>query len=107
MNKQTETIITEFIKVDSKSQEVNLFNIKNSESEVISKLSSSIDNTNLNISNLHSLTERIMKVSVAIKDDVTMDKMLIIQKENKEEILLKHNNIKELLDAHSEDRATK
>jgi len=84
INKNTDEIKNYMQEIDKNTRNANLLNIQNSQKELIIKNDFNQENIIVEIGKIQSLSTQIKKISIDIKDDLTFEKIIMLNKENKE-----------------------
>lgn len=84
INKNTDEIKNYMQEIDKNTRNANLLNIQNSQKELIIKNDFNQENIIVEIGKIQSLSSQIKKISIDLKDDLTFEKIIMLNKENKE-----------------------
>jgi len=84
INKNTDEIKNYMQEIDKNTRNANLLNIQNSQKELIIKNDFNQENIIVEMGKIQSLSTQLKKISIDIKDDLTFEKIIMLNKENKE-----------------------
>lgn len=84
INKNTDEIKNYMQEIDKNTRNANLLNIQNSQKELIIKNDFNQENIIVEMGKIQSFSTQIKKIAIDIRDDLTFEKIIMLNKENKE-----------------------
>lgn len=84
INKNTDEIKHYMQEIDKNTRNANLLNIQNSQKELIIKNDFNQENIIVEMGKIQSFSTQIKKIAIDIRDDLTFEKIIMLNKENKE-----------------------